>query len=181
MVRVVEELSSMSRRLDDTDRALLGALSADGRRTLRALAKDVELSEPAVRERMQRLERDGVITGYRAAVAPEAVDAGTAAFIALRFGPGGDVRSAVDEALRREPCVLEVHQVAGDDCYLIKVRVSSTGELAEVLDRIRAIPPIQSTGTTIVLRTIFERPLLAGGAERTDRHEVTEGGGTGRM
>lgn len=125
-------------------RALLRALITDGRRTLRALAKDVELSEPAVRERMQRLERDGVITGYGAAVAPEAVDAGTAAFIALRFGPGEDVRSTVDEALRREPCALEVHQVAGDDCYLIKVRVSSTGELAEVLDRIRAIPPTRA-------------------------------------
>ncbi|MBH5333376.1 Lrp/AsnC family transcriptional regulator [Streptomyces pactum] len=157
----------MSRRLDDTDRALLRALSTDGRRTLRALAKDVELSEPAVRERIQRLERDQVITGYRAAVAPESVDAATAAFIALRFGPGEDVRSTVDEALRREPRVLEAHQVAGDDCYLIKVRVASTGELADLLDRIRAIPPIQSTGTTIVLRTIFERPLLAGDAERT--------------
>ncbi|WKX72780.1 Lrp/AsnC family transcriptional regulator [Streptomyces sp. XD-27] len=154
----------MSRRLDDTDRALLRALSADGRRTLRALAKDVELSEPAVRERIQRLERDGVITGYQAAVAPESVDAATAAFIALRFGPGEEARATVDEALRREPCVLEAHQVAGDDCYLIKVRVASTGELADVLDRIRAIPPIQGTGTTIALRTIFERPLLAGGA-----------------
>ncbi|NEY30823.1 AsnC family transcriptional regulator [Streptomyces sp. PRKS01-65] len=169
----------MSRRLDDTDRALLRALSTDGRRTLRALAKDVELSEPAVRERIQRLERDGVITGYRAAVAPEAVDAATAAFIALRFGPGEDARSTVDEALRREPCVLEAHQVAGDDCYLIKVRVSSTGELAEVLDRIRAIPPIHGTGTTIVLRTIFERPLLAGGAERAGGDQPALGANAG--
>ncbi|WP_431040897.1 Lrp/AsnC family transcriptional regulator [Streptomyces sp. P1-3] len=164
----------MSRRLDDTDRALLRALSADGRRTLRALAKDVELSEPAVRERMQRLERDGVITGYQATVAPERVDAATAAFIALRFGPGEEARATVDEALRREPCVLEAHQVAGDDCYLIKVRVASTGELADVLDRIRAIPPVQGTGTTIALRTIFERPLLAGGAALGSEPETSE-------
>ncbi|KUJ69413.1 hypothetical protein ACZ90_10965 [Streptomyces albus subsp. albus] len=158
----------MSRRLDATDRALLGALSADGRRTLRALAKDVELSEPAVRERIQRLERDGVITGYQATVSPVAVDAATAAFIALRFDSGPEARSTVDRALRREPCVLEAHQVAGDDCYLIKVRVASTGELADVLDRIRAIPPIQSTGTTIALRTLFERPLLAGDADAAE-------------
>ncbi|MFH8370368.1 Lrp/AsnC family transcriptional regulator [Streptomyces sp. NPDC018031] len=158
----------MSRRLDDTDRALLRALSADGRRTLRALAREVELSEPAVRERIQRLERDGVITGYQATVAPESVDAATAAFISLRFDSGRDARTLVDEALRREPCVLEAHQVAGDDCYLIKVRVASTGELADVLDRIRAIPPVQSTGTTIALRTVFERPLLAGGAGGAD-------------
>ncbi|CQR65438.1 Lrp/AsnC family transcriptional regulator [Streptomyces leeuwenhoekii] len=180
----------MSRRLDDTDRALLRALSTDGRRALCALAKDVELSEPAVRERMQRLERDGGMTGYGAAVAPEAVDAGTAAFIALRFGPGEDVRSTVDEALRREPCVLEVHQVADDDCYLIKVRVSSTGELAEVLDRIRAIPRPEHRHHDRAADDLRAAPAGgwrgAGGPAGCDRGrwhrpDVTEGGGTGRM
>ncbi|WP_406288618.1 Lrp/AsnC family transcriptional regulator [Embleya sp. NBC_00896] len=153
----------MSRQLDDIDHALLRALSNDGRRTVRALAKSVDLSEPAVRDRLQRLERDGVIRGYHADFAPESVDAGTAAFVALRFDAGGrEARDQVDAALRREPCVLEVHEVAGQDCYWIKVRVASTTALAEALDRIRAIPVIRGTGTTIVLRTVFERPLLSG-------------------
>ncbi|MFI1385686.1 Lrp/AsnC family transcriptional regulator [Embleya sp. NPDC020886] len=151
----------MTRPLDDIDRTLLRALSNDGRRTVRALAKSVDLSEPAVRDRLQRLERDGVITGYHAAFAPEAVEAGTAAFIALRFDAGKVARDQVEAAIRREPAVLEAHEVAGEDCFWIKVRVASTADLAETLDRIRSVPVIRGTGTTIVLRTVFERPLLS--------------------
>jgi Lrp/AsnC family transcriptional regulator, leucine-responsive regulatory protein len=162
----------MARQLDDIDRALLRALSRDGRRTVRALAKSVDLSEPAVRDRLQRLERDGVIAGYHADFAPDAVDAGTAAFIALRFDTGQVAREQVEAAIRREPCVLEAHEVAGEDCYWIKVRVSSTAALADALDRIRAIPVIRGTGTTIVLRTVFERPLLS--AEFAEPTESTE-------
>ncbi|MFF7244832.1 Lrp/AsnC family transcriptional regulator [Embleya sp. NPDC008237] len=158
----------MTRPLDDIDRALLRALSNDGRRTVRALAKSVDLSEPAVRDRLQRLERDEVITGYHAAFAPEAVEAGTAAFIALRFDAGKAARDQVEAAIRREPAVLEAHEVAGEDCFWIKVRVASTADLADTLDRIRAVPVIRGTGTTIVLRTVFERPLLSADSAGTD-------------
>ncbi|WP_331770343.1 Lrp/AsnC family transcriptional regulator (plasmid) [Embleya sp. NBC_00888] len=151
----------MARQLDEIDRALLRALSNDGRRTVRALAKSVDLSEPAVRDRLQRLERDGVITGYHATFAPETVDAGTAAFVALRFDAGKAARDQVEAAIRRDPAVLEAHDVAGEDCMWIKVRVASTGDLADTLDRIRSVPVIRSTGSTIVLRTLFERPLLS--------------------
>ncbi|MFE9749568.1 Lrp/AsnC family transcriptional regulator [Saccharothrix saharensis] len=150
----------MSRPLDDTDRAMLRALVADGRQTVRALAKVVGLSEPSVRDRLQRLERDGVIEGYHAELAPTEVEAGTAAFVALRFDPSKQAKDAMNKALTHEPCVLEVHEVAGEDCYLVKVRVSSTEALADTLDRIRAMPSVHSTNTTIVLRTILERPLL---------------------
>ena len=158
-----------TRPLDDIDWALLRALSADGRQTQRALARMAGLSEPAVRDRVQRLERDGVITGYHAALGAELVDAGTAAFIALRFDPGEVARAKVNEALRREPCVMDVHEVAGEDCYWLKVRVASTSALAEALDRFRAIPTVTSTSTTIVLRTIFERPLQGQTPEVADR------------
>ncbi|MFI6587378.1 Lrp/AsnC family transcriptional regulator [Embleya sp. NPDC050493] len=158
----------MTRPLDDIDRALLRALSNDGRRTVRALAKSVDLSEPAVRDRLQRLERDEVITGYHAAFAPEAVEAGTAAFIALRFDAGKAARDQVEAAIRREPAVLEAHEVAGEDCFWIKVRVASTADLADTLDRIRAVPVIRGTGTTIVLRTVFERPLLSADSAGAD-------------
>lgn len=150
----------MTRDLDDIDWTLLRALSADGRQTQRALARLVGLSEPAVRDRMQRLEHDGVITGYHAALGAELVDAATAAFVALRFESGALAKARVNEALRGEPCVLEVHEVAGEDCYWLKLRVSSTSALADTLDRIRAMPTVRDTRTTIVLRTVFERPLL---------------------
>lgn len=146
------------RDLDDVDRTLLAALAADGRQTVRALAGEVGMSEPAVRDRVLRLERNGVIGGYHADLVPEAVDGGTAAFVSLRFGPE-DAKPAVNAALEMEPRVLEAHEVAGDDCYWVKVRVASTADLADTLDRLRAIPSVHSTSTTIVLKTIFERPL----------------------
>jgi Lrp/AsnC family leucine-responsive transcriptional regulator len=148
-----------ARQLDHTDRVLIGALAADGRQTVRALARAVSLSEPAVRERVLRLERAGVITGYHASLDPAAVDASTAAFVSVRFSPELRGRTKVNAALRAEPCVLEVHEIAGEDCYWLKLRVASTTALADTLDRIRAIPSVQSTSTTIVLRTLFERPL----------------------
>lgn len=151
----------MTRQLDDVDRTILRMMTADGRQTVRALARTVGLSEPSVRDRLQRLERDGVITGYHAGLDPASVDAGTAAFIALRFESGEAAKAVVNERLKLETCVLEVHEVAGEDCYWLKVRVAGTDALAEALDRIRAIPPVRSTSTTIVLRTVLERPLGA--------------------
>ncbi|WP_261801408.1 Lrp/AsnC family transcriptional regulator [Streptomyces buecherae] len=149
----------MTRQLDDIDRTILRAMTTDGRQTIRALARIVGLSEPSVRERLQRLERDGVITGYRAELDPASVDATTAAFVAVRFEPNQDAKDQINKRLEHEDCVLEVHEVAGEDCYWLKVRVSGTHALAESLDRIRAIPSVRSTSTTIVLRTVFERPL----------------------
>lgn len=145
--------------LDQVNATLLEELSQDGRRTVRALASSVQLSEPAVRERLNALERQGIISGYRVVLDPEAIDQGTAAFVSLRFAGGARVKAAVNEALEAKSCVLEVHEVAGDDCYLLKVRVGSTNALADVLDRIRAIPHIANTSSTIVLRTLFERPV----------------------
>jgi Lrp/AsnC family transcriptional regulator, leucine-responsive regulatory protein len=147
-----------ARQLDATDRELISALAADGRQTVRALAGRVKLSEPAVRDRVLRLERAGVITGYHASLDPAAVEASTAAFVAVRLRPERD-RKKVDAALRAEACVLEAHEIAGEDCYWVKLRVASTTALADTLDRIRAIPSVQNTSTTIVLRTLFERPL----------------------
>lgn len=156
------------RTLDDIDRALLDALTTDARQTVRALARRVELSEPAVRDRVLRLERDGVVGGYHAALDPAAVGGETAAFVSLRFGPD-ESKQRVNEALTEEQCVLEVHEVAGDDCYWLKVRVTSTSSLADTLDRLRSIPSVHSTSTTIVLKTILERPLSVGSPAPTEQ------------
>src|SRR5690606_24855359 len=108
---------------------------------------------------LQRLENDGVITGYHARLDPVSVAAATAAFLPLRFEYAPGAKERITATLAAERCVLEVHQVAGDDCYLVKVRAADTAELADLVDRIRAIPSVTSTGTTIALRTILERQL----------------------
>ena len=155
----------MTRHVDDVDREILRAMAEDGRRTVRALAREVGLSEPSVRERLQRLERDGAITGYHAALDPKRVGAEAAAYVALRFEHSARAKERVVRRLREEPSVLELHEVAGEDCYWLKIRAAGTEALADTLDRIRAIPAVTGTKTTIVLRTVFERPL---GPDGTD-------------
>src|SRR4051812_7253229 len=146
--------------LDEVNRALLAELGHDGRATVRALAAGVGMSEPTVRERLNGMRRAGVINGYRAVLDPGAVGRGTAAFVALRFAPAD--RAGVDAALRADPAVLEAHEVAGEDCYLVKVRVGTTTDLADMLDRLRQVPGMTGTRSTVVLRTVFERGLTPG-------------------
>ncbi|MEH1129761.1 Lrp/AsnC family transcriptional regulator [Micromonospora sp. CPCC 206061] len=157
--------------LDHVNRILLAELSRDGRKTVRALASLVGLSEPAVRDRLDKLSREGVVTGHRAVIDPQAVGAGTAAFVALRFSSEPGAKAAVKTALHQEACVLEIHEIAGEDCYLIKVRVGTTVELADALDRIRAIPAISHTNSTVVLRTVLERPVTIKHGQPADGHE----------
>jgi Lrp/AsnC family leucine-responsive transcriptional regulator len=146
--------------MDDIDRDLLKALVRDGRSTWASLGEQVGLSAPSVHERVHKLESSGAILGYSAQVAPPAVAADTAAVIALRTSGNAQERSRLEADLVREPAVLELHEVAGDDCYLAKVRVASTAELAALLARLRELHPGLSTRSSVVLRSVFERPLL---------------------
>jgi Lrp/AsnC family leucine-responsive transcriptional regulator len=151
--------------LDNVDRRLVEALAADGRATVTSLAQQVGLSGPSVHERLRKLEAAGAIRGYAALVDPDAVGAGVAAFVAMNLGPGLADKQRIDLALAREPHVLEVHEVAGEDCYLVKLRVGSPQELSEAVASLRKLSPTVTTRTTMVLRTILERPLLSTGSD----------------
>ncbi|HUY57417.1 MAG TPA: Lrp/AsnC family transcriptional regulator [Candidatus Micrarchaeaceae archaeon] len=146
--------------MDDIDGAILRSLVRDGRRTYAALGKQVGLSGPSVHERVHKLEAVGAILGYSAQVAPAAAAAETAALIALRTTGNAQDRLRLETDLVREPAVLELHEVAGDDCYLAKVRVRSTTQLAALLARLRERHPGLTSRSSVVLRTVFERPLL---------------------
>lgn len=146
--------------LDNVDRRLVEALAADGRATVTSLAQLVGLSGPSVHERLRKLEAAGAIRGYAALVDPDAVGAGVAAFVALNLGPGLADKQRIDVALAHEPSVLEAHEVAGEDCYLVKLRVGSPQELSAAVGRLRMLSPTVTTRTTVVLRTVLERPLL---------------------
>ncbi|MGH7758216.1 MAG: Lrp/AsnC family transcriptional regulator [Candidatus Dormibacteria bacterium] len=146
--------------MDDTDRQLLGLLAAGGRSTWAALGERVSLSAPSVHERVHKLESSGTILAYSALVDPERVGAETAALVAIRIqGPSED-RRRLELELAREPAVLELHEVAGDDCYMAKVRVQSAAQLAGLLASLRDHHPGISSRSSVVLRTVFERPLL---------------------
>ena len=149
------------RTIDAIDVTLLDILQYNARTTQAELAKAVELAPSAVLERLRKLEAKGVIRDYVALIDPHVIDRGLLAFVAVRSSEHGpDMPSAVQ--LARIPEVLEVHHVAGDDCYFLKVRARDAEHLGQILrQQIAATPGVISTRTTIVLETVKEDPRIS--------------------
>lgn len=154
------------RRLDDPiDRRLAAALVADGRSTLKSLAEVTGLSVSAVQARVRRLEADGIIRGYAALLDAEAIGLPLAALIAITpLDP-----AQPDDAPERLAGLAEIeacHSVAGDDSYVLFVRVATPTDLEQLIREIRRRANV-STRTTVVLQTFFEHraapPVTANG------------------
>ena len=140
---------------DDTDRLLVRLLAADGRATLAALATEAGLSVSAVQARVRRLESRGVITGYTAEVDHDALGLPLAAFVAITpLDPAqpDDAPQRLAGLAAIEAC----YSVAGQEHYLLLVRVASPRALEGLLREIRARANV-ATRTTVVLQTFFER------------------------
>jgi Lrp/AsnC family leucine-responsive transcriptional regulator len=120
-------------RLDSTDRKIIGELIRDGRVSLAELGRRVSLSSPAVAERVQRLERAGVITGYRAEIDPRTLGYQLTAIVRIKPAPGQLPR--IPELAAEIPQISECHRITGEDCFYIKVYLRSIDELSGLLDR----------------------------------------------
>jgi Lrp/AsnC family leucine-responsive transcriptional regulator len=143
---------------DPVDRRIVTALVADGRSTLRELSEVTGLSVSAVQSRVRRLESDGVIRGYTALVEAGAIGLPLAAVIAITpLDPAqpDDAPDRLAELTEIEAC----HSVAGEDAYLLFVRVESPTALEALIREIRRLANV-STRTTVVLQTFFERPSV---------------------
>lgn len=147
--------------IDAIDHAILSILQKNARTSNAELARRVGLTPPAVFERIRKLEERGIVRGYTALVEPATVGLGLLAFVLVRSAdPLGTDRVA--RAIAKAPEVLEVHNVAGEDCYLVKVRAVDTKDLSRVLrKRFGGVKAITSTKTIIVLNTIKESTSLA--------------------
>lgn len=145
----------MSEPLDEIDTLLVRELVEDGRATLSALAQKAGLSVSAVQTRVRRLESRGVIRGYGARVDPAALGDELSAFVAITpFDPSGP-----DDAPARLAGIPEIHachSVAGEDSYVLLVRVASPRELEHLLQRIRTAANVR-TRSTIILQTFYDR------------------------
>ena len=119
--------------LDDTNRRLLAELQDNARTSLAELGRRVGLSSPAVAERLQRLERSGVITGYRAVVDPRAL--GFTLNVVIRVRPAPGQLQNVAERAQRTPEVVECNRVTGEDCYVMNAYVRDVTHLEEVIDQ----------------------------------------------
>ena len=147
--------------LDAIDRRIVRLLAADGRSSYQAIANEVDLSRPAVMERVKRLEESGHITGYGAHLDRAKLGFPVTAFVAVRYGNSNYVG---DEPRMREmakhPGVLECHHVAGEDCYIMKVVAPDLEGVQNVLRTMSNGQKAFNTRTTIVLSTVFEKPGL---------------------
>jgi Lrp/AsnC family transcriptional regulator, leucine-responsive regulatory protein len=119
--------------LDEVNRSLLAELTASPRMTMSELGRRVGMSAPAVTERVQRLERAGVIRGYRVEVDPAALGLPVTAFARIRPAPGQLPKVA--ELAGRLGQVSECYRITGEDCFLVKVHAASMADLEEVLDQ----------------------------------------------
>jgi Lrp/AsnC family transcriptional regulator, leucine-responsive regulatory protein len=124
------------RKIDATDRKIIGELTSDGRVSLAELGRRVNLSSPAVAERVQRLERSGVITGYRAEIDPRALGYPLTAIV--RVKPAAGQLPRIPELALEIPEVSECHRITGEDCFFLKVHLRSIDDLSAVLDRFLA-------------------------------------------
>jgi Lrp/AsnC family leucine-responsive transcriptional regulator len=131
--------------LDAINLRLLKELQADGRLSVAELGRRISMSPPAVAERVQRLERAGVITGYHAEVDPARLGFPISAVVRIRPSPGQLAR--IPEIARDTPEVAECYRITGEDCYLLKLHLRAIDELEALLDR---FTPYGLTTTSIV-------------------------------
>jgi Lrp/AsnC family transcriptional regulator, leucine-responsive regulatory protein len=140
--------------VEDVDRAIVAALSADGRRSFTDLSRETGLSVSAVHQRVRRLEQRGVIRGYRAITDAEELGLSLTAFVSITPIDPAAPDDAPDR-LAHLAAIEACHSVAGSESYILKVRVRSPSALESLLQDIRAAANV-STRTSVVLSTPFE-------------------------
>ncbi len=140
--------------LDDLDRALLRLLAGDGRRSYTDLARETGLSTSAAHQRVRRLEQRGVLRGYAARIDPEAAGLPLTAFVSIKPTDPAAPDDA-PERLAHLTAVEACHSVAGEESYILTVRVGGPAALETLLQEIRAAASV-STRTTVVLSTPWE-------------------------
>ncbi|MBA2340139.1 MAG: Lrp/AsnC family transcriptional regulator [Pyrinomonadaceae bacterium] len=157
--------------IDALDIQILTILQSDARTSNVDVARAVGLAPSAVLERIRKLEERGLIKGYRAQLDAHALGFGLMAFVYVRTE---DRHGETADLLAKLPEAQEVHHVAGEDCYLVKVRVTDAEALGSLLrERIGAIKTVRSTRTTVVLQTVKEAMALPiGEASAGDKRTV---------
>lgn len=159
--------------IDSIDNEILNIIQKDARISNADIARQVELAPSAILERIRKLEDRGVIRGYSADIDPKILGFGLTAIIAVRTSECG---AGVGEQLAKLPEVQEVHEVAGEDCFYIKVRTADTESLGVLLrEKIKSVDNVVNTRTTVVLKTFKEGstlPIEIGHASESVKRKV---------
>jgi DNA-binding Lrp family transcriptional regulator len=141
--------------IDAVDQKLLDALRENGRASTADLARRVGRSRTTVQSRIERLERDGVIVGYAARLAPDHQHGAVRAQVMIKVAPKES--RAVEAALRAIAEVRVLHSVSGDFDMIAVAATSSVARMDEVIDSIGHLPGVERTTSSIILSTKFDR------------------------
>lgn len=148
--------------IDDKDREILSLLLEDSAISKAEIARRVGLAASAISERVRRLEAERVIQGYEVRLDATSLGKPLLAFVFVtdaKPSQGFDTAAALSEVTGLE----ELHKIAGDDCYLLKIRASGTDELNRIIEtQINPVQSVTRVRTTIALKTVTERPCLSG-------------------
>jgi Lrp/AsnC family transcriptional regulator, leucine-responsive regulatory protein len=141
--------------LDDVNRRILEELQTDARLTMAELGRRVSLSPPAVAERVQRLERSGVILGYHAEIDPKAI--GYPIGVVVRIRPASRQLHRIPEVAKEIPEVVECSRITGEDCFIVRLHLRSMDDLEDILDQF----VVYGRTTTSIVHSspITRRPL----------------------
>lgn len=147
--------------LDRFDRAILRVLAGDGRISITELAREIGLSKSPTQARLRRLEKAGVITGYRALFDPIRLGMDHVSFVEVRLR---DTREAAladfNAAVRKIPEIEQVHLIAGNFDYLMKIRTQDMNDYRMVLaEKISTLPHVSNTSTYVAMQAIKENTL----------------------
>ncbi len=161
-------------QLDEVDARILTVLVEESRRSYADVGVDVGLSTAAVHERVKKMIERGVIERFTLRINPDRVGLHFTAFVLIRNEAGVHC-GEISNRLREIPELLELHSVAGEYDELAKIRTTHAQALEEVLYRIKAIPGIARTTSTVVLSTVFEErpPPMAGNAAASKRRSAS--------
>ena len=151
-------MASEPQLLDETNRRIVDELRTDARLSMAELGRRVNLSAPAVADRVQRLEREGVITGYRATIDPKAIGYPLAAVVRIR--PASRQLHKIPEVAEEIPEVVECYRITGEDCFLVKLHLRAMEDLEAILDRF--VLHGQTTTSIIHSAPVGPRPLPLG-------------------
>lgn len=148
--------------IDAKDKEILSLLLKDAAVSKADIARKVGLAPSAISERVRRLEADGLIQGYEVRLNPQVLGKPLLAFVFVTDAKpslGFDTAAALSDVTGLE----ELHKIAGDDCYLLKIRASGTDELNEIIEtQINPVQSVTRVRTTIVLSAVTERACMAG-------------------
>jgi Lrp/AsnC family leucine-responsive transcriptional regulator len=148
----------MNFSLDEVDLQILRLMQGNARISNADLARELEMAPSAVLERVKKLEQKNVILQYNTAINPAAVNQKLLAFIFIKSKEGSSSDAKIAASLSKIPEVQEIHHIAGEDCFLVKVRTEDSASLMQLMRKsMKSIPDILSTKTTIVLETVKEQ------------------------